>query len=258
MHPRFLSPAQRQIFLAEYRVHDGVPLLLDKNPRVARLELIDEAEGDPVADPQAGAALAPDPQAAPAPAGGDPAAELVGAAAAPEAPLPDAVPSPPAEAPAPAAAATDPSAPSPAGDKVDLLSQLAHAQDERMNAILGKMEELAQQLDTVGKDGEARVRALDDRLEAINGQVRKLTPPSPLEQLKSMATISGGVSMEDYFNEWAQKHGDPTRVGPNGMYQTMENPDGKGETFYVDVNKVPDLSSDEAKRSLGISDRRGW
>lgn len=243
MHPRYLPPGERLVYLAEYHVRQGVAM--QPNPRVASLELIDEADEDPTGDPALEAPVAEAPAPAPDPAADPAAVPPADPAQAPPAPAAPGLAPPPA----PGAPAADPAA---GPDKLEILTKLAHAQQEQAASLLDRIEQLGKDMETTDRDAEARVRALDDRLEAVNNQVRKLTPPSPLEQLKSMATITGGVSMEDYFNEWAAKNGDPTRVGPNGMYQAAENPDGKGETFYVDTTKVPALSGDAAKRSLGL------
>jgi hypothetical protein len=235
------------VYLAEYHVREGIPVSRDQQRRVAPLELLDEA--DPAPD-----APAPD---APAPEAAAPGPEAE-AAGPPPGPDPAAAQEPAGPGPGPVGAAPaglDPAVPAPAapgGDKLDILTQLAHAQQDQATQIQDRLTQMAAELERIDLDGEARVRALDDRLAAMNGQVAKLTPPSPLEQLKSMAAISGGVSMEDYFNEWAQKNGDPTRVGPNAMYQAAEDDNEKGQTFYVDTTKVPDLNPDAVKRSLGL------
>jgi hypothetical protein len=241
MNPRYLNESDRMVYLAEYQVRRGVPLNASSQARVSALELLDEAEPGEVAAPAAEAAA--------------PAAELPAApeaAVEPQAPAAE-LPAAPAEPQAP----VDSSAPSPAADKVELLTQLAHAENDQITELRQKLDAMSAQLAQLGMDSESQVRAVGDRLEAVTSQVRKLTPPSPLEQLRSMATLSGGVSMEDYFNEWAAKNGDPTRVGPNAMYQAAEHPEGQGETFYVKTDQVPDLSVEEARRSLGL-DSRGY
>lgn len=244
MHPRNLPQEDRLVYLAEYSVREGIPLLASQPSRVAPLELIDEVDGPlptaPVADPAplAEPALAADPVGAvPGDLSLDTPADAL-AAPAPE-------------------AAVDPAAPSPAADKMEVLTQLAHAENDRIGELLARFDEMSKQIEQVNLTGESRVRAVDQRLDGITNQVKRLTPPSPLEQLKSMAAISGGVSMEDYFNEWAEKNGDPTRVGPNGMYQAAEDANAEGQTYYVDTAKVPDLSVDAAKRSLGVSSSGG-
>ncbi len=214
-NPRYLTEGDRMVYLAEYNVRQGAPLAGLPN-RVSQLELTEE-----------------DPVPAPGPEAGAPAA-------------PEAAPAPAPEAPAPEAAAAAPDT------KVEILAQVAHAQREEMTNVLGKVDEILAKVVELEQNTLSRQRASDDRLNAVSDQVRRLTPPSPLEQMQNMIKISGGQSIDDYFNEWAQKNGDPTRVGPGNMYQAAENPEGEGSKYYVNVDQVPSLSADQAKRSLGL------
>lgn len=208
------------VYLAEYNVRQGTPLAALPN-RVSQLELTEE-------DPVPGEEGAPTPGAE---AGAPPAPEV------PAAPAPEAAPA--AESGAP-------------DTKVEILAQVAHAQREEMTNVLGKVDEILAKVVELEQNTLSRQRASDDRLNAVSDQVRRLTPPSPLEQMQNMIKISGGQSIDDYFNEWAQKNGDPTRVGPGKMYQAADNPEGEGSKYYVNVDQVPSLSADQAKRSLGL------
>lgn len=211
-HPRYLPEGERLVYLAEYNVRQGT--LLPSGSRTPQLELVEE---DPVPGDETAPAGAPAPEAA--------------------APAEPVAPEAPAEA---------------APSKVEILSQVAHAQHSEISQVTAKVDQILAQVMELEQTSVNRQRALEDRLNAVNDQVRRLTPPSPLEQMQNMIKVSGGQSIEDYFNEWAQKNGDPSRLGPQGMYQQAENPEGEGQKFFVDVDKVPSLSPEQAKRSLGL------
>jgi hypothetical protein len=222
LHPRHLPKAERNVYLAEYSVRRGTQV---ETPR-ARLQTIDLVEEDPL------------PEAQPEPA------DVASPPPADAAPLPSPEAQPEPQTPVAGDPTGQPS-------KVEILGQVAKTQQQEMDATTARMGQLVQQIEALTQQLSQQQQATEQQLDVLGSKVKELQPPSPLEQLRSMASISGGQSMDEYFNELLARAGDDRRIGVPEMYRGLDE-NGAKDRYYVHTDKVPKLGDQQVKKSLGL------
>jgi hypothetical protein len=94
-----------------------------------------------------------------------------------------------------------------------------------------KLDSLDSFLDMIGD----KIKEVDDKMieienikldvDKVRSQVKSLTPPTPLETGNMMIDISGGETIEDFWNKWLAKNGHDERMDQNPYYPKEETQD---------------------------------
>jgi hypothetical protein len=107
---------------------------------------------------------------------------------------------------------------------------------DHLNSFIGQMEAKVSEIDQLKGD-----------MASVATKVKELTPPTPLESLNKMVKISGGESIEDYWNKKMMEKGRDERLDQNPYYPTEKNQEGE---IIANLDKMPKLSDDKIKDSF--------
>jgi hypothetical protein len=113
-----------------------------------------------------------------------------------------------------------------------------------INDVINIMDELNNKID----QNTMPIDDINNRVNQLDKQVDILTPPTPLESLDKMVSISGGQRLEDYWNEYFRKNGRDDIV-QNIYYndpQFNKNEKGVNQTIY----RKPNVSDTEIKEII--------
>lgn len=120
----------------------------------------------------------------------------------------------------------------PEDDKLDIVGKLIKIQKQNIDSIFSYLEDIKNDIDVINY----KVSDIDQlKVDNINlyKKVKDLTPPTPLESLNKMVKLSGGVSLDDYWDEFSRKNGlEKTGALPyyqNGIDKKSEPMDFKNE-----------------------------
>jgi hypothetical protein len=238
--------------LLEYQIKDGSNdemLKQDKNLGYIKGNDIKLTEEDPTPEtPPAPApeAAAPEANMAPAETGDESIDDMLGLDD-----NMDASADAPTDAPtdAPADAPMDAPAEEPAleEDSVeDILTKIVKIHSDKIEGIVGYLDHLNDFLNKMEeKTGE--IEQMKGDMASIASKVKDLTPPTPLESLNKMVKISGGESIEDYWNKKMVEKGRDERLDQNPYYPTEKNQEGE---IIANLDKMPKLSDDKIKDSF--------
>jgi hypothetical protein len=107
---------------------------------------------------------------------------------------------------------------------------------DHLNNFIGQMEAKVSEIDQLKGD-----------MASVATKVKELTPPTPLESLNKMVKISGGESIEDYWNKKMMEKGRDERLDQNPYYPAEKNQEGE---IIANLDKMPKLSDDKIKDSF--------
>jgi hypothetical protein len=236
--------------LLEYQIKDGSNdemLQQDKNLGYFKGNDIKLTEADPIPDaqpapeaPEAPAPVAPDAQPAPAEDGDENLDDILG--------LDDSMnPSSAEGGEAPAEETPTEETPTEEGDNVeDILTKIVKIHSDKIEGITDYLEHLNSFIGQM----EAKVSEIDQLkgdMASVATKVKELTPPTPLESLNKMVKISGGESIEDYWNKKMIEKGRDERLDQNPYYPTEKNQEGE---IIANLDKMPKLSDDKIRDSF--------
>jgi len=91
-------------------------------------------------------------------------------------------------------------------DKLDIVTKLVKLGKENIDSIFTYIEDMKNELNNINMKVNDIDSLKSDNVKLFD-QVRILTPPTPLETLDKMVKISGGVSVDDYWKDYAEKRG---------------------------------------------------
>jgi hypothetical protein len=78
---------------------------------------------------------------------------------------------------------------------------------EKLTNTINDVIESVNNLNATIENQAITTEQLQTSIESLDKRVEVLTPPTPLESLNKMINISGGQSIEDYWNEYLRKNG---------------------------------------------------
>ncbi len=136
----------------------------------------------------------------------------------------------------------------PAEEKEDILADIVRVQHEKIESLLA----FAQNTETRISQAEAEagmVPSLQAQIENLMAKIKALTPPTPLESLGRVAKASGGITIQDYWNDYLEKKGSDERLEVDPYYQDKTQKDEAG-ALYIDKKNIPGMGDDEARRSF--------
>ncbi len=142
-------------------------------------------------------------------------------------------------------------------NKLDAKSEeeLAKEDDlERVKTIqdiqTSKIEELEAFLTAITPEIESLkqrtqdVDAMKDNIEILHQQVKEITPYTPEESLEHMAAISGGISVQDYWNKYIDDN-EPMKKGGES-----EGGEEEKKEYSVKISDINGVNDTEMKNSF--------
>jgi hypothetical protein len=123
----------------------------------------------------------------------------------------------------------------PLSGDVDVLGSIAKVHAQKLDKVLDFINDLNDKMKNLDKTIETQTETISKQQE----EIKKLKPPTPLENLYRMVDITGGKTIDQYWNSYSQDKG----------LDKSFTPDEEG--FYsIDIKDINTKSSTSIKDSL--------
>lgn len=123
----------------------------------------------------------------------------------------------------------------PLSGDVDVLGSIAKVHAQKLDKVLDFINDLNDKMKNLDKTIETQTETISKQQE----EIKKLKPPTPLENLYKMVDITGGKTIDQYWNSYSQDKG----------LDKSFTPDEEG--FYsIDIKDINTKSSTSIKDSL--------
>lgn len=145
----------------------------------------------------------------------------------------------------------------------DILSQLIQLHSTKLKELESFAQEMGTRLGSIEPAIAEVLPTLQAGLGQVQAQVDELTPPTPLQAMEKMVDVSGGVTPEQWWNNyWKEKNQNhslpsspyyPRQKGDEPIAGAAPAQDGKSPqapVYYMKAEDLPDLNPEQAKNSF--------
>jgi len=123
--------------------------------------------------------------------------------------------------------------------KIENLTQYINDSVQLLQVLSQKTEDLTSNVDEMG-----------NKIGELNQRVETLTPPTPLESLNQMISVTTGAqSIESYWNDYFKKHNRPDMVSSSLYYGNKQYSEGE-KGMNSGVYRTPEISDTDIKEII--------
>jgi len=128
--------------------------------------------------------------------------------------------------------------------KEDDLTRVKNIQDqqtEEINKLITYIDEITNNIDNL-KQKTIDIENMKKNIDIVNKKIKAITPVTPEEQLEKMATISGGMSIKDVWNNY---------LLDTSIKQAIENKEEEETREYSEpIEQIKNFNDSEIKQSF--------
>ena len=128
--------------------------------------------------------------------------------------------------------------------KEDDLTRVKNIQDqqtEEINKLIEYVDEITSSINDL-KQKTIDIENMKKNIDIVNKKIKAITPVTPEEQLEKMATISGGMSIKDIWNNY---------LLDTSIKQAIENKEDEETKQYSEpIEQIKNFNDSEIKQSF--------
>lgn len=126
-------------------------------------------------------------------------------------------------------------------DDLTRVKNIQDQQTEEINKLIEYVDEITKNINDL-KQKTIDIENMKKNIDIVNKKIKAVTPVTPEEQLEKMATISGGMSIKDVWNNY---------LLDTSIKQAIENKEEEETKQYSEpIEQIKNFNDSEIKQSF--------
>lgn len=117
-------------------------------------------------------------------------------------------------------------------DDVTRIKEIQDLQTQKIEELDNFINNITNEISSI-KSSIIDIDNIKGNIEILKTKVKEITPPTPEESLELMPKISGGISVQDYWNQYF-KDNSPTKFG-----EDVENKEDEFLKYEITTDQIP-------------------
>jgi hypothetical protein len=125
-------------------------------------------------------------------------------------------------------------------DDLTRVKNIQDQQTEEINKLIEYVDEITKNINDL-KQKTIDIENMKKNIDIVNKKIKAVTPVTPEEQLEKMATISGGMSIKDVWNNY---------LLDTSIKQAIENKEEETKQYSEPIEQIKNFNDSEIKQSF--------